>query len=203
MNFDALFARYRSKFELYHYFNQKSEDYHMGKHYREHIENVYSLPAYAGNIIIGRKYNDQFIRFGKINYGLPLLTNEELRLYLDSYYPLQRSIFRTQKIKEELLRKTKPKFDPVRSRVSELLFMDLTHVSVRGLLFLEKEYLQLLGHRKYYISWITDDDTVNKIKAKVDVFYRMLNAIHNTSLIKEELIAKVFHPDRMDKWASL
>ena len=203
MDFETVYTQYRIKFELYLYFERWSDDYNTGKHYKEHLGTIYSLPSSVGCKLYSRKLNDQFIRVGKKNYGLPLLTDEETRLYVNSYYPLQKSVFRTHKIKEELFQKTRPKFDPVRYRVSELLMMDVTHVSVRGLLFLEKEYLQLLGHRKRYISWTTDDDAVERVKANVDVFYRMLNAIHNTSLIKEELIAKVFHPDRMDKWASL
>lgn len=120
----------------------------------------------------------------------------------DEYIRMIKSIVTTSRIKEELLSKTIPNYKPptIRQRMSEQLGFDVSHISIRGLQLLEKQY-------DIYGRMIPLDDGLaymdfsdNNIFFWFDVIACSMN---RTCLIKEELIAKVFHPDRFDKWVNL
>ena len=112
------------------------------------------------------------------------------------FYPMVKTIFQTQKFKAELLSKTVPKFHPYRSHMQDILgFSDLSHISIRGLKYIEKQFTVILNILRSVILPKQHIETINE-------FIQSFNSIERNSRIKEELMAKVYHPDRMDKWVN-
>jgi hypothetical protein len=116
------------------------------------------------------------------------------------------SVLKTQTIKEELFSKTIPNYKPqtYRQRMAEWLGFDINHISIRGLQCIER-YIPRNKNMLYeiYEKSIADFDEFHFFYLEISQSQLLIITIHQTSLFKEELIAKVFHPDRVEKWIYL
>jgi hypothetical protein len=120
----------------------------------------------------------------------------------EEYTDMVTRVIKTQQIKQELFQRTIPNYQPpsLRQRLFEQLGFDVSNISVRGIQMIQ---------RWFAIYTQMDDrtwgDNNEFDSAKDDVLYTfdlMVSAIHSSSAIKEELVAKVYHPDRVDQWVN-
>jgi hypothetical protein len=110
-------------------------------------------------------------------------------------------VIETQKIKQELFKRTIPGYQPptIRQHLTELLGFDVSHISMRGLLMIQRWFEIYRDVDDRYM--FEDDDYFDSSRIEY-IFDIMVCAMDNTSLFKEELVAKVYHPDRVDKWVN-
>ena len=160
-------------------------------------------------------HNDiQFLPYHMLQYLTRIAhtrfsTNELLRLarthivvsdLFEAFIVMVKRVMQTQKIKQELFQRTIPGYTPptIRQKLTERLGFDVSHISVRGLQMMDRLfaiYSQVDIVYDEYFDTVSDDD----IMYTYDI---MATTMSRTCGFKEELVAKVYHPDRMDKWVN-
>lgn len=122
---------------------------------------------------------------------------------LEEFVCLVNQVIQTQKIKQELFQRTIPdyKLPTIHEKMSECLGFNVSHISVRGLRMIERwfeqEYLEI--NADYFKDYIYID--YDKACSPY-LFDNLTCTVNRTCMFKEELMAKVYHPDRMDKWVN-
>jgi hypothetical protein len=120
----------------------------------------------------------------------------------EDYTDMVTRVIKTQQIKQELFQRTIPNYQPpsLRQRLFEQLGFDVSNISIRGIQMIQRWfaiYTQMDDR-----TWGDNDEFDS---AKHDILYTfdlMVSAIHSSSTIKEELVAKVYHPERVDQWVN-
>jgi len=135
------------------------------------------------------------------------LNSEEVQNLFEEFTNMVIRVIQTQKIKQELFKRTIPEYQPptIRQHLTELLGFDVSHISIRGLLMIQRWfgiYMQI-DEQSLADAWDDEGEFYDISGDKIEyTFDHMVCAMDNTCAFKEELVAKVYHPDRMDKWVN-
>ena len=210
MDSEKLFRQYFICRALCRYFRSIRYQDIYDHHYLTLRYQVATIP-YTLVWIVFKFYREVKLLKDNPKYKKPGLTKEESRLYLSSatLQSFVRTTFRTQKFKQELLTKTISSHRAARQLFKDqfALRKDVSHISVRALKHIEKSFLTILigdvgvnvlFYAEYH--YYKNEDTIRR---QINEVSKLFQVINRNSKIKEELIATVFHPDRIEKWQHL
>ena len=206
MDSEKLFRQYFIRRALCRYFRSIRYQDIYDSYYLSLKEQVATIP-YTLVWIVFKFYSEVKLLKDNPKYKKPGLTKEESRLYLSSatLHSFVRTTFRTQKFKEELLTKTISSHRAARQHFKDQFAVrkDVSHISVRALKHIEQSFLTILNSElgidvSYHYYKIED-----VLRPRINEVSKLFEAVNRNSKIKEELIATVFHPDRIEKWQYL
>lgn len=121
----------------------------------------------------------------------------------EQYAEMVMRVIETQKIKQELFKRTIPNYQPptIRQQLTEQLGFDVSHISVRAIRLIQY-WFTMYYHIDQRATFGEDDYFDSSQNEVIYTFDLITSAMSSTCTFKEELAAQVYHPDNVDKWVN-